>query len=249
MRILSAAAFAACLAALPASAFDLGAMTNDERAAFRAEIRAYLLDNPEVLMEAIGVLEDRQAAAQAADDVALVRANAEALFDDANSWVTGNPEGDITIVEFVDYRCGYCRKAHPEVQELVATDGNIRLVIKEFPILGEQSDLSSRFAIATRLVAGDEAYGQAHEELITMRGNATADSLRRLADQLGLDADAIFAKMEGPEVDQVIIANRALAKRLQISGTPTFVVQDQLLRGYLPLENMRELVSETRAEG
>ncbi len=138
----------------PAFAFDITAMTEDERAMFRAEVRSYLLDNPEVIMEAVAALEAKQAAAQADAEKNMVAANAKMLFDDGYSWVGGNPDGDITVIEFSDYRCGYCRKAMKEVEELVESDGNIRFILKEFPILGEASLVSSRFAIAALTVAG-----------------------------------------------------------------------------------------------
>ncbi|TCO70967.1 DsbA family protein [Rhodovulum euryhalinum] len=247
MTRLPAAALMTLGLALPAQAFDVATMTAAEREAFRAEVRSYLMDNPEVLMEAIGVLEQRQAEAQSANDVALVQVNADALFRDGQSWVGGNLDGDITLVEFIDYRCGYCRKAHDEVAELVSSDGNIRFVVKEFPILGDQSVLSSRFAIATLQLAGGDAYKRVHDALITFRGNVTEDGLKSLGDSLGLDSAAIMGRMNAPEVDAVIAENQGLAQRLQISGTPTFVVETQMLRGYMPLEGMRRIVDEVRA--
>lgn len=245
-RLTFALAALAALFAAPALAFDLAEMTDDERAIFRDEVRAYLLDNPEVLMEAIAVLERRQAAEQVASDAALVAVNAEALFNDGYSHVAGNPEGDITIVEFVDYRCGYCRKAHPEVQELVEMDGNIRLILKEFPILGEDSMLSARFAIATQMVVSEDAYAKMHDALMTLRANATPEALVALADGMGLDGGAILEAALAPAVDAIIGANHALAGRMQINGTPGFVIGDQILRGYLPLEGMQEIVAEVR---
>lgn len=177
---LAALGLCAALAA-PAAAFDITAMSEAERSEFRAEIRAYLMDNPEVLMEAIGVLESRQAEAQAAADGDLVAAHAAAIFDDGFSWSGGNPEGDLVMVEFLDYRCGYCRKAHDEVAALIESDGNIKLIVKEFPILGDDSLMSSRFAIATRMVAGEDAYKQVHDALISLRGGVSEASLRRSA--------------------------------------------------------------------
>lgn len=239
-----AAAFAAL--ALPGQALDIGQMTDEERAIFREEVRAYLLDNPEVIMEAVAVLEQRQAAGQAAQDMNLVQVNAEDIFDDGFSWVGGNPNGDVTLVEFVDYRCGYCRRAHDEVKELVESDGNIRIIVKEFPILGESSMQSSRFAIAVKQLEGADAYEAANDALIRLRSDANARSLRKLASSLGLDADAILAHMESEDVSREIQMTRELAQRLQITGTPTFVMQDDMLRGYLPLEQMRELVASKR---
>jgi len=247
--LIAAGAAAISLAALPAVAFDVSAMTDAERDAFRAEVRAYLLDNPEVLMEAIGVLEEREAAAQANADVEMIAARAEAIFEDGFSWVGGNLDGDITIVEFMDYRCSFCRRAHPEIEALLATDGNIRLIVKEFPILGEESMLASRFAIAVKLTEGDDAYKRAHDALIEQRGAITLTALERLATDLGLDVDAVMTGMLDPEVDRIIGSNRALAQELGISGTPTFILPGQMLRGYLPLEGMRAVVAEERGEG
>jgi protein-disulfide isomerase len=245
-RTLPALALAAGLAATPALAFDIDAMSDDERALFRDEVRSYLLENPEVIMEAVAVLERRQAAEQVANDGALVATNFEAIFNDGFSHIGGNPDGDITFVEFVDYKCGYCKKAFPELNELITQDGNIRIIYKEFPILGEESLLGSRFAISAKLVDGDEAYATLHDAMMTMRGNMTEASLSGLADGLGLDGAAIVAGMSDPQVDQIIGENHALAGRLQITGTPTFVMEDQLLRGYLPLDAMQQIVAELR---
>ncbi|PIE14402.1 MAG: disulfide bond formation protein DsbA [Rhodobacterales bacterium] len=237
------------LAAAPAQAFDLTSMTSQEQAAFRAEVRAFLLENPEVIMEAIHVLENREAAQQAEMDKAMVTTNFEAIFNNSNSYVGGNPDGDITLVEFVDYRCGYCRKAHDEVAKLLELDGNIRLIVKEFPILGEASVTSSRFAIAVKQVAGDAAYKAAANALIKLKSNPNEPVLRRLAGTLGVDADAVMARMDSDEVTEVIRESRILGQRLSINGTPTFILQDQMLRGYLPLTNMLELVERTREQG
>ena len=244
-RLLAILAFALGVA-LPAFAFDLTQMTDEERASFRAEVRAYLLDNPQVIMEAVAVLEERQAMAQAHADLSLVAENAPDIFDDGYSYVGGNPNGDITLVEFIDYRCGYCKRAHDEVAKLLAADGNIRLIIKEFPILGDQSVLASRFAVATKKIAGPAAYKAIGDALMTQNANVTLRSLRRMASTLGLDTNAIEAHQNSEDVRREIAQTRALAQRLKISGTPTFVLQDELLRGYLPFDEMLALVNEKR---
>jgi protein-disulfide isomerase len=184
MKFLAPLALAGLMAATPAAA-DLTDMDDAEREAFRSEVRAYLLDNPEVLMEAIAVLEQRQAAAEAERDSMGVAANEDAIFNSAFDWVGGNPEGDVVLVEFMDYRCGFCRRANPEVEDLIELDGNIRYIVKEFPILGEQSTLASQFAIATRIVNGDDAYERMHDALITMRGDVNEASLAATANELG----------------------------------------------------------------
>jgi len=231
----------------PAPALDLESLTPEERAAFRAEVRSYLLENPEVLTEAIAVLEARDREARAAADASLVDLHAAAIFDDGHSWVGGNPDGDITLVEFMDYRCGYCRQAFAEVADLLETDGNIRFIVKEYPILGEQSLAAARFAIATHQLHGDATYEAVHDALMTLRSDITPDSLTRLAETLALDPAPIFARMEAPEVTEVIEANRRLGVQMQITGTPTFVVQDRMLRGYAPLATMQDLVAAARA--
>lgn len=230
----------------PVFADGLTDLNDEERQNFRAEIRAYLLENPEVLMEAIAVLEQRQQQEQTSTDGALVAANLSEIENDGYSYVGGNPEGDITLVEFQDYRCGYCRKAHSEVAELVNSDGNIRLVVKEFPILGEQSTLSSRLAIATLLLEGDEAYQNISEFLIGFSGTLSVKTMRGVLAKQGYDANPIIAYLNDDAVSQHIDATRALANKLKVSGTPTFVLGGELVRGYIPLENMREMVAFLR---
>tara|TARA_R110002094_G_scaffold103028_3_gene102602 strand:+ start:1378 stop:2121 length:744 start_codon:yes stop_codon:yes gene_type:complete len=232
--------------ALPAASMDLKELSDAERAQFRAEVRAYLMENPEVIMEAVEVLQNREAEQKAQADVNLVADNADAIFNDGYSWVGGNPDGDITLVEFLDYRCSYCKRAHSEVAKLLETDGNIRMIVKEFPILGEQSVLASRFAIATRQIAGPDSYKAITDALMMFNGDITVPALRRLASTFGLDADAIEAGMDSDEITREIAEIRALAQRLNISGTPTFVMQDELLRGYLPYDQMRAIVEEKR---
>ncbi len=230
------------------SVFAQDVMSDAERADFRAEVRAYLLENPEVLMEAIGVLESRQAEAEETRDDRYAELNADALWNDGFSHVGGNPDGDVTIVEFIDYRCSFCRRAHPEVAELVTSDGNIRIITKEFPILGEQSLLASQFAVATKVVAGDEAYKQVSDALMALRSDVTPASLSSLANAFDLDGDAIFAEMQSPATQQILANNRALGDRMQITGTPTFVFGGQMVRGYIDLAQMRQVVEQERED-
>lgn len=246
-RFLLTTAF--CVAATASSAFDLEAMTDAERDAFRAEVRAFLLEQPEVLMEAIAVLEQRQQQAAVQSDFQYVADNQEALFDDGFSFVGGNPDGDITIVEFLDYRCGFCKRAYDEVEELINSDGNIRFIVKEFPILGEQSTLASQFAIAVKEVYGAETYKAVHDALMVMRSDVNANSLTQLAESLGLDPAAIESAANSDEVTRQIGETHLLAQRMAITGTPTFIIGDQMLRGYVPLAQMQQIVAEKRKEG
>ncbi|MDO5646867.1 DsbA family protein [Paracoccus sp. (in: a-proteobacteria)] len=233
------------LTATPAIALDLSAMTDTEKTAFGEAVRAYLMENPEVLIESINVLETRQAEAAAQTDVALVAANRDALFDDGHSWVGGNPDGDLTIVEFIDYRCGYCRRVNDDVHTSVEDDGNIRLILKEYPILGQDSDTASRFAIAVQQIAGDDAYLAAHHALMEMRGTPSPTSLGAIARDIGVDGDEVLNRMNTESVTDVLRANRQLGDRMNIRGTPTFVIGDTMLRG-VPHAGIAETIQAVR---
>jgi protein-disulfide isomerase len=243
----TAAAFA-LLASQPAPA-DMrpGAVTEDERAALREEIRAYLLENPGLLTEMIATLEQQQKEDAAENDRALVAANGHAIYDDGFSFVGGNPAGAFTVVEFLDYQCGFCRHAHPELQEFLAADGDIRWIVKEMPILGPGSELAARAAIATLMAAGPEAYAELNDRLMRLEGQITDASLDATLAEAGLDPVAIRAGMSAPEVDRRLAETHALAKELEISGTPTFVFGGRMIRGYMPLAQMEALVEELRA--
>ncbi|SDC89039.1 Protein-disulfide isomerase [Ruegeria marina] len=247
-RTLATSALAAMLLTGPSQALDLDTMSAEERAAFGAQVRAYLLENPQVIIEAINILEQRQAEAESQQDVKMIQVNSAEIFEDGYSWVGGNPDGDITLVEFMDYRCGYCRRAAPEVAKLLQEDGNIRFIVKEFPILGDASLQASRFAIATKIVAGDEAYGQVHDALMEFTGDVTDVTLARIGEGLALDVEAIKAEMNSDEVTRRIAETRALAQRLNISGTPSFVLETEMLRGFLPAEQMQQIVDALRDE-
>lgn len=242
-------AIAVCFTVSTAQAFEIEAMTEQERDIFRSEIRDYLLENPEVLMEAIAVLEERRAVEAAANEMVMLERHRDDIFEDGFSWVGGNPEGDVTIVEFLDYRCGFCKKAHPEVQALIEGDGGIRLIVKEYPILGAESELASRYAIATKIIAGDEAYSAVHDALMEWQGPVNAGALGRIAGGVGIaDHDAVLAEMESDVVSGIIASNRALGQALQIQGTPSFIMGDNFVRGYVDLQQMQGIVESIRAE-
>jgi len=241
-----AACTALALATTPLRATDLSNMTPEEEQAFGDAVRSYILDNVDLVMEALIILRERDLQAEEQAERDLITANAEDIFNDGFSYVGGNPNGDITLVEFMDYRCGYCRKAYDDVEKLIARDGNIRLIVKEYPILGEASMASSQFAVAIKRLYGNTAYKKAHDALIALSGSPNEATLTRLATSLGHDASKILEHMNSGEVMMEIATTRALAQRLQITGTPTFVLQDEVLRGYVPLDAMRELVSDKR---
>jgi protein-disulfide isomerase len=213
----------------------------------RAEIRAYLLENPEILMEMVALLEAREQERKSSTDRELVDRHAKAIFEDGFSFVAGNPDASFTLVEFADYQCGFCRRAHPDVRTLVETDGDIRLIIKELPILGPGSELAARAAISTLMLMGGEAYLRLNNTLMGLDGPVSEESLDHALVEAGLDAAEIRAGMYDPEVTRRLQETQSLAQALAINGTPTFIVHDSVVRGYLPLADMRNLVAELRS--
>ena len=234
------------LMATQSFALDLSKISAAERALLQEEIRLYLLENPEIIMEAVEVLRKKEQQAAIQSDFELVKKNKKAIFEDGFSFIGGNPNGDITLVEFVDYRCGYCKKAHNEVEKLLSTDGNIRFMIKEFPILGEDSLVLSKFALAVKIVHGDEMYKLVHDTLIKMKSQPSDKAFGQIMRNLNLDANLIENAMESNEVNGMIAYTRTLAERLKISGTPTFVMNDELIRGYVPFDALINIVENKR---
>lgn len=245
---LAPALIAACLVVspVPAGAEELGKMIEAERDTFNEAVRSYLLTHPEVMIEVMNELQASEEREAATRDLEMLAANSDAIFHDANDWSGGNPDGDITVVELMDYRCPYCYQAYKAVDELVETDGNIRFVLKEFPVLGDKSVLASKFAISVLQIEGSDAYKAIHDALFEMKGEVDEATLRKLVTDKGYDADAIFKTMESDEVQKVIDANYALAQTLEINGTPTFIINNAMVRGYVPLDGMRKIVGTQR---
>jgi len=221
-------------------------LTDEDRVQLGREIRSYLLENPEVLVEVISELESRQAEAQAQQSAQALDAHRDAIFDDGHSFVGGNPEGDITIVEFMDYQCGYCKRAHPEVTELLARDGNIRFIQKEFPILGPASEIAARAAVAVLLEQDADLYKAFSDGLMEHDGPLNEKVVEGLARKAGVDVEAMNALAQDDRVTRILQANRELGAALQISGTPTFVIGEELVRGYLPMAQLQDVVDAQR---
>lgn len=231
-----------------ASAQNFTDMNDADTAAFGAAVRAYLLDNPEVIMEAVAVLEQRQQQDAASSDQDLVAQYYEQIFNDGYSAVSGNPDGAIQIVEFSDYKCGYCKRAYPELLVLIENNPDIRFVLKEYPILGAESVLSARAAISVLINEGNEAYERFHNALMLENGPLTDLSLPLMAETVGIDSAKMIETMNTALVTQIIQTNRTLGQQMQISGTPTFVFGDQMVRGYVPLAQMQQIVDEIRRD-
>lgn len=216
-------------------------MPQDE---FEQRVRAYLLDNPEVIVEAMQNLEARRAIAEQTEAQATVATWADALFRDTASPVGGNPEGDVTLVEFFDYNCPYCRQVAPTMIEAEAADPQLRIVYKEFPILGPNSVLAAAAALAAHR---QDRYVAFHQALMRVRGIVDEDTVLATASNIGLDVDRLKADIADPEIQAAIDRNLALAGALRINGTPGFVIGEEILRGAADLETLQALIEMARA--
>ena len=207
-------------------------------------IENYILEHPEIVMRALRVLEERQQAEREAAIRLAVAAHSDDIFNDPAAPTTGNPDGDVSVVEFFDYRCPYCKRVVGPILEAVAADGNVRLVFKEFPILGAESYFAARAALAA---VRQGRYRAFHVALMALEGDLDAPVVMGVAARLGLDLDRLRADMDRPEVKAAIARNQALADALYIEGTPAFVIGDAVVPGALSIETFRRLIAEARA--
>jgi protein-disulfide isomerase len=214
---------------------------SDDR--IKALIAETLRDNPELILEALQALEARQAEAEAAAAAAVLTNERALLERDPNAPVLGNPDGDVTVVEFFDYNCPYCKRAMPEIDALLAQDGQIRLVLREWPILSEGSALAARAALAARKQG---KYPEMHDALMNLRGKLEADTVMRIAGEVGLDLEKLKADMQSPEVEEHIATSMRLADALGFNGTPAFIVGDQLIPGFVEKAQLAEAVASAR---
>jgi protein-disulfide isomerase len=208
-------------------------------------IRQYLVENPEVLVEALTEYQKRQRQAEQQRQQQAVIAHREALHDDPITPVLGNPDGDVTMVEFFDYRCQYCRRVAEDVAKVVKSDGRVRLVMKEFPILGMSSIRAAQAAMASVKQGKYEEY---HMALMKAPGDMSDPHLMEVAKEVGLDVEKLKTDMESDEISNAIRANHAVAAALGINGTPAFVIGDTLVPGVVDPDAMRRLIAEARAK-
>lgn len=218
-------------------------LSDAERTAIEDVVRDYILEHPEIIMEAVQRLQERQQAAEAERQSRELATRGAELFNDPADPVGGNPDGDVTVVEFFDYQCGYCKQVHPALNRLIADDDRVRVVYKEFPILGPASLTAAKAALASRAQGKYVAF---HDALMAHRGPLDTDRILAIAEDVGLDTQKLKTDMDAPEVAEIITANLRLAEALNIRGTPAFVVGDQLVPGAIGLDALKELVDEAR---
>jgi len=231
------------VAAVPLRPADAAELAPEQRREIESVIHDYLLQHPDVLIEALRAAEEKvktDAGEKAKESLA---ARSSEVFDDPETPVGGNPKGDVTLVEFFDYRCPYCKQVQPRLQELLAQDRQLRIAYKEFPILGAVSVAAARAALAAHRQSKYETF---HDAMMAAKGEITEDTVYRVADSIGLDVDRLKLDMASPQIDAALKANHSLADALDITGTPGFVVGDQIVPGAIDLSSLKELVAGAR---
>jgi protein-disulfide isomerase len=212
-------------------------------AEFERRIRAYLLDNPEVIAEALQKPKARHQAAEQAEAKKILKARSDEVFRDTESPLGGNPTGDVSLVEFLDYNCPYCRRVAPVMQATEAADPQLRVVYKEFPILGPNSCFAAKAALAAHRQGKYVAF---HQALMQTKGTVDEARVLGAAAGVGLDVERLKSDMEGPAIQAAIDRNLALARALRIDGTPGFVIGEEIVRGAIDLAAMERLIREAR---
>lgn len=226
---------------------DLSTITasTTDRAEIEGIVRNYLINNPEVMIEVQTALNAKQEAAQKEASTQVISENKDKIFQSPSDAVFGNPNGDVTIVEFFDYNCGYCKKALPDMDALLQSDPNLRFVMKEFPILGADSTRAHIVAKAFKALM-PEKYLEFHRDLLGGEGRATEASAMAIAVKLGANETEVREKMKSPEISQVFHDNYELANSLSITGTPSYVVGNEVVPGALGADALAERISHIR---
>ena len=208
------------------------------------EIRSYLLDNPEVITEALDVLRARRQAEAKEDLQKALTKNAAVLYDSAGDPVLGNPYGDITVVMFSDYQCGYCKQAFLPLMRMVKNDRGVRVIMKELPILNQMSTLAAQYALAAN---AQGKYEDFYEAMMTHRRPITRDTLRQKAQGLGLNMARLDQDITDKTIAETLTANRKIAIELGLQGIPAFVIGSEIFRDALKYEDLKNAVQKARS--
>ncbi|MBC8242440.1 MAG: DsbA family protein [Alphaproteobacteria bacterium] len=229
----------------PRDAHAQEGLSNTQRDEVETLIQEYLRENPEVLVEAIQALRNKQEASAREQGQAAIMDFKMRLADGLNAPSMGPPDASVTVVEFFDYRCSYCKQVFPDMQALMKSDKDIRFVFMEFPILGDDSVAASNAALTVWL-NWPEQYMDVHNILMGSRGALTLDKVMDLVAGVGIDPKALRDAMNSPEVDQLIKDNYELAQSMNINGTPAFIIGDELVPGAIDKATMKQLIDAAR---
>ena len=243
-KTLLAAAIAALLSSGSALAQDAAPAFNDaQKKEIEKIIQDYIMSNPKIVMDAAQKFQANQEEMESQAMEKAIKDKAEALYNDPATPVAGNPKGDVTLVEFFDYNCGYCKIAFKDVQTLVNEDKNLKVVFKEIPILSETSNIAARYALAANKQG---KYWEFHAALMGTSGGISETMIDQIGKDLKLDMTKLKADADSAEIRAEIEKNMDLARELGITGTPGFVIADKPLRGHYGVDAMRKLISEAR---
>lgn len=233
-------ALVALLPAVPASAAEF---TPEQHRAIEAIIRDYLKKNPDVMLDALQAAEDKIKRDTHVKASAALVAHRHEVFDDPDTPVAGDPQGDVSLAEFFDYRCPYCKEVEPELEALLGQDRRLRFVYKEFPVLGPASVTAARAALAARKQGKYDAF---HRAMMAMKGQINEATVFKVASSVGLDVARLKRDMTAPEIDRMLKANLDLADALDIHGTPGFVIGDEIVPGAVSLDDLKQLIATAR---
>jgi len=211
--------------------------------AVKALVRKYLIEHPEIIVEAMERLRAEQKRKESEQVKAALVAKRKEIYEDAASPIAGNTDGDVVIVEFFDYQCGYCKSVVDRLMKTVKTDGKIKLVFKEFPILGPQSVFAARAALAAKKQG---KYFEFHNAMMRLRGKLNQVSVFALAKSVGLDTKQLANDMRDPAIEKALRANFALARTLRINGTPAFIIGDQMVPGAVSQQMLESYIEQAR---
>jgi protein-disulfide isomerase len=236
----------AALALLPLRPAAAAEFTPDQKKEIEGIIKDFLANHPDLLMQALRDA-DEKLKSEAKDKAAQVLADhRQQVFDDPQSPSAGNPKGDITLVEFFDYRCPYCKQVEPALEKLLQDDKQLRFVYKEFPVLGPDSDLAAHVALAAKLQGKYDAF---HRALMAAPGHPDEAAIYKVAASVGLDVDRLRQDSKSPDVDKQVKANLQLGNILDIDGTPAFIVGTTIVPGAISLEELKQLIANARGKG
>ncbi|MCK9917617.1 DsbA family protein [Microbacteriaceae bacterium K1510] len=244
---LLAAVCAALLAIAAPHATHAAEFNDGQRGEIEKIVRDYLIAHPEVLQEAMAELEKRQTAAEAEKHKDAVKEHAEALFSSPRQVVLGNPQGNVTFVEFFDYNCGYCKRAMDDMMALLKGDSNLKIVLKEFPVLGPGSVEAAQVAVAVRMQdKSGKKYLEFHQKLLGGRGQADRARALSVAKEIGLNMTQLEKDMQSPEVKTTLQENFKVAEALGLNGTPSYVIGDKVIIGAVGLPSLQEGINNAR---
>jgi protein-disulfide isomerase len=248
LRPLAAALLGITLAVMAAAPGLAQSFSTDQRGEIERIIREYLLKHPELLQEVMSELEKRQTAADAAKHQAAVKELAATIFNSPRQVTLGNPQGDVTVVEFFDYNCGYCKRAMTDMIELLKGDGKLKFVLKEFPVLGDASVQAAQVAVAVRMQdkTGGKKYLEFHQKLLNGRGSIDKARALAVAKEVGLDVARIEKDLASDEIKATLEESYKLAEALGMNGTPSYVIGSDVVVGAVGLKILKEKVNNAR---